>query len=778
MLKRYYFQNRNKGVAIIFATVAVIVILGAVGIITTTIVNNKRESDFAVDEIILSELSRSGIDLAIKRLWDDYLETTGNTTRNWASYRYYLNSLGIPINEDLNFNGTKDPDETGNGNGIFETYPAGYDPRGWALLQNPIQVRDPNNNQLLGTIESVHIARYDEWSKSILTITSTASRNNRTKTAVQVISIGGKSSPHTEFSVLASNISCILCHAEFQSLPLSINTDPANYNTFDRIKIASLESLLVRPTEADSRVAGTLYTRGRVYKPDGSLYSPSELQSSTLKAYKINNTNGKIIQNSSGQMIVTPLENAGTDANGDLIPFANLYMDYPLDEQAQTDGVVPNNFPAPFPDENNNRLVDDEEFEIVLNSANGRVYFESSTLEGELPPGQITSGVAYGVPRGSVYVPSDPNNPLPTASNDALTSLSTTGTYDGNLILIGTPDDPIRIERTVAVNGDLVLAGKIKGEGQILVRGNVYVVGDVTYDDAPGEFGRAEDGTPNAFALVAGGSIMIGDYLTVRGVNHSARNNEKYPKWNQYSIDVRTPSRTNNVTINGKTETLQWGYFDPYSVDAGMIVNGRPGQQFSFTTSELMLFNRMELQKALVDPQYKPRFYGLRASQPDKIYIYDATDEHAVKYNDPGVKLLRDYLIEKGLPLEILSRATYHYCNPTNNWISEDTLRRIWFNDELTRPDSGRPFQFDGLLYSNNSIWCIVRSKTRHNSNTYGKMIIRGGVISADLGVFVPANNGVGIGLTVYYDPRVRRFLEINDPNIVSFTKLGFCYQT
>lgn len=770
--------KHNKGIAMIFTTVAIIVILGAIGVITTTIVNNKRESDFAVDDIILSELARSGIDLAIKRLWDDYIETSGNTTRNWASYRYYLNSLGIPINEDLNFNGVKDPEETGNGNGIFETYPAGYDRRGWALLQSPLSIRDPNNNNELGIINSVHIARYDEWTRSILTITSTASRNNRQKTAVQVVSIGGKMSPHTEFSVLANNISCILCHAEFQSLPLYMNTDPANYNTFDRIKVASLESLLVRPDEADSRIAGTLYTRGRVYKPDGSLYSPSELQSSTLKSYRINQTNGKIVQNSSGQMIITPLVNTGRNANGDLLQFGNLYMDYPLDEQAQTDGVVPNNFPAPFPDENNNRIVDDEEFQIVLNSANGRVYFENAVMEGELPPGQITSGVAYGVPRGSVYVPANPNNPLPTVSNNALTSLSTTGTYDGNLILIGTPDDPIRIERTVAINGDLVIAGKIRGEGQLLVRGNVYVVGDVTYDDAPGEFGRAEDGTPNAFALVAGGSIMIGDYLTVRGVNHSARNNEKYPLWSQYSIDVRTPSRTNNVTINRKTETLKWGYFDPFSVDAGGIVSGRPGQQFSFTTSELMLFNRMELQKALADPQYKPRFYGLRASQPDKIYIYDATDEHAVKYNDPGVKLLRDYLIQKGLPLDILTRATYHYCNPDQNWISEDILRRIWYNDELTRPDSGRPFQFDGLLYSNNSIWCIVRSKTRHNSNTYGKMIIRGGVISADLGVFVPANNGVGIGLTVYYDPRVRRFLEINDPNIVSLRKLAFCYQT
>jgi len=772
-------RKRKEGIALIFTTVAIIVILGAIGVITATVVNNKRETDFSADDIILREASQAGIDLALKRLWDDYLETSGNTTRNWASYRYYLdNNLGIPINEDLNFNGTKDVDETGNGNGIFETYPSGYDQRGWALFSQPIVLRDPNNNQEIAQIESVHIARYDEWSRSFLTITSTARRNGIAKTAVQVVNIGGRTSPHTEFSVLANNISCILCHAEFQSLDLFRNSDPANYNTFDRIKVASLESMLVRPTEADSRTAGTLYTRGRVYKPDGTQFSASDLQNSTLKSYRINSNNGKIVQDASGNMIIANLQNAGTTPNGDLVQFSNLYMNYPTDERAQTDGLVPNNFPAPYPDDNNNRMVDDEEFEVVLNTANGRVRFDNTIVEGEAPPpGQITSGVAYGVPRGSVYIPTDINNPLPTASNSAINSLSTTGTYDGNLILIGTEQDPIQIERTVAVNGDLVIAGKVKGEGQLLVRGNVYVVGDVTYADAPGEFGKAEDGTTNAFALVAGGSIMMGDYLTVRGVNHSARDSEKFPQWSQYSIDTRNAHRTNNVTINKVTETLRWGYFDPDSVDAGQIVSGRKGQQFSFTTSELKLFNRMELQKALADPNYTPRFYGLRASQPDKIYIYDATDEHAVKYNEAGVKLLRDYLIQKGLPLDILTRATYHYCNPDMNWISEDTLRHIWFNDELTRPDSGRPFQFDGLLYSNNSIWCIVRSKTRHNSNTYGKMIIRGGIVSADLGVFVPANNGVGIGLTMYYDPRVRRFLEITDPNVVSYRKIAFYFQ-
>jgi len=96
-----------------------------------------------------------------------------------------------------------------------------------------------------------------------------------------------------------------------------------------------------------------------------------------------------------------------------------------------------------------------------------------------------------------------------------------------------------------------------------------------------------------------------------------------------------------NKTINGVTQTFDHGYFSPGVVDAGEIIptmvnrNGqivpRQGQQFSFTVSELQLFNNLELSKALADPSYTPRFYGLRDTQPNNIYIYTKiSEEHAV----------------------------------------------------------------------------------------------------------------------------------------------------
>jgi hypothetical protein len=771
--------QKQQGVALIFAMIAIIVILGALGIIMTQVHAARTQTSHAVDAIAAEEAAQAGIDMAVKMLWEDYIQSSGNTTRNWASFRFYLdNELDIPINEDLNFNGQQDADETGNGNGEFETYPTDYDPRGWPLPGVPFALEDPEREKTIATIDSVHVARYDDLSRANLTVTATATVNGKSKTAVQVLNIGGRTLPHTKFAVLANNISCILCHAEILSLGLERNTDPALYGTFDRIKVASLESMLVRHNEAASNVAGTVYTRGRVYKQNGREFSASDFESADFRGYRFSDENGKITQEDDGDMQNVPLSNASTTGDGDLEQFANLYMDYPLDPDAQTDGPVPNSFPAPYPDENENRVVDDAEFSAVVNSANGSVSFEFGE---EDETGSIVAGVAYGVPGGDVYTGSE----LPADSNEARDQLSANGTYTGNLILRGTHDDPIIINKTVAVDGDLVIAGPVKGQGQLLVRGNAYVVGDVTYADDPGEFGQyTQDGEirENAFALVAGGSIMMGDYLTVRGVNHSAKNNYKYPTWSQYSIHTREEHKSNNVTIDGRTETLEWGYFDEWAVDSGQEMpqlkdqpDGRPGNQFSFTTSELKLFNMMELEKAIDDASYVPRFYGLRESQPNNIYIWDANDEHSVRYDENGVKLLSDYLIEEDLPLEILDRAVFQYCSPDGNWMSEDTLRQIWFNDEMTRPSSGRPFQFDGLLYSNNSIWCIVRSKTRHKSYTNGQMRIRGGVIAADLGVFAPGN-GNNVGFEMLYDPRVERFLEIRDTSVVSFARSAFYF--
>lgn len=725
-------DNRGKserGMALVLALIAMVLILGAVLLVSQQATRAAMQTEGLMSQMDLEEACKAGIDVGIERLWNQYVIGNGNTTGNLASYKVFVDDV---------------VDEGGQATLASDT--------------SPIVLDEASGLAVTG----LTLEREDTLFGVDVTITSTASRTKgagdmpATLTARQTVRISGTPFTGFEYAVLANQINCILCHAGIRNLNQEDNElpsvkDPNLRGTFDRVKVATLQALLYRKDAADSHIAGTLYTRGNVYNTNYSLLSDAQITASTgLKSRKFDTTNGKVIQNpSTGAMTTSSLVAAGNDAQGRPTQFGNLYRNYPSDPDLMTDGPLPTDFPAPFPDNDGDRYVDADEFEEI-----------AGLLEGS-----ITGGIAHGVPAGSTYN----TNALPAASNSALSTLAATGRYDGNLILVGTDTNPIELNGTVAVNGDLVMKGKVKGSGQIFVRGNTYLTGDVTYADAPGTFGEAADGTKNALALITGGSVLMGDYLTIRGKNHSL--DTAHVPSSAYSIDVRTANRSATQTISNKKETLNYGYFDPGVIDAGgifptMVDNSgntvaRQGQQFSFTQSELQLFNFYELEKAVANPEYTPRFYGMRESQPNNVWVFTKlSDEHSVKYDrtDNTVKLLQDYMISKGYPLDILDRAAYHYMNPEGNWISEDILRRIWYNDEMARPDKSK-WKFDGLLYSNNAIFAITRSKARHKSFTEGKMEVRGAIICPDLGVLVAGPDQAGQeSFTLLYDGRVKEF--------------------
>ena len=741
----------QDGMALLVALIAIIMILAAVALVMGSVFNAKRGTDRSVNQAQLEELCKAGIDIGIERIWHQYLVSNGNTTGNLASYRVFIDDL-LPCDEDADGDGIPD------------------------MASEPLVVVDPSEPRLFGPddlpeevrpqVTDVTISRRDDANGILLTLMSAAQTGSETAGAAQTIRISGEPFSGYAYAVLAKNINCILCHAGFRALDLESNSDPDLYGTFDRIKIATLESLLFRRTSADSKLAGTVYTRGEVYNSEGTLMSADQLAGGDFKGHDFDRTNGKILQNEgTGEMSTVSLVDAIVDDDGKPEQFANLYKNYPTNPELMTDGNVPDTFPAPYPDNNGDRYVAADEFDEVANSLQG----------------VVTGGIAYGVPDGEFY----DGEALPTESNDAMALLSSTGRYDGNVMLVGTDDNPIVVNGEVAVDGDLLIKGKIKGWGQFFVGGNSYLMGDITYADAEGQFGEAADGTKNGLALVSGGSILMGDYLTIRGKSHTA-DFSKYPD-KSASIDCRQAHKSRSKTINRDTQILDYGYFDPGVIDAGEIQltmfddEGnevpRQGQQFSFTNSELMLFNKLEADKAAADPSYRPRFYGLRDSQPDNIYVYNKNmEEHAVHYTETGggVKSLAEYLIEKGYSLDIIDNAAYHYMNPAGNWISEDQLRQIWWNDEQQR-SMGDKWLFDGLLYSNNAIFAITRSYVRHKSNTEGKMRIRGAIICPDLGVLTPGPDQRGNeSLSLYYDRRVQRFWAPQDTTQVVLQRVVY----
>ncbi|MFA7692763.1 MAG: hypothetical protein GX117_01855 [Candidatus Hydrogenedentes bacterium] len=727
------FRSKESGMALLLALICIVVVLGGVMLVGRMLVSSHANTDLVTAMRLAEESAKSGIDIAVERVWNQYVLYNDNVVGNLGSYKRFINRV-VARDQAIDI----------------------------VVPSDPVHL----DTSVAATVEAVRLLRTDTPDGVMFTIFSTGTYGEQRCEVEQSMRVSGALFNGYEYAVLANYINCILCHASFYNLDERMNKDRTKYGSFDRIKIATLEALLYRTTSADSVVAGTIYTRGQVYNEAYVPMSSSTIEKSDFQHFQFSKEHGGLTQQSNGALVRQGLKEAKIDRNtGKLEQYASLYTNYPTEQSQMTDGVLPKEFPAPYPDDNGNRYIEDEEYEQVA----------------ELLVGSIEGGVVYGVPKNGQYTQTS----MPSSSNNAASVVASTGRYDGNLILVGTDANPIRLDGQVAVNGDLMMAGKVVGWGEIFVRGNSYITGDVTYKDGS-QFGVAADGTKNGLSVITGGSVLMGDYLTIRGKNHSA-DTAKFPN-SADSINVRVQTSTVNRKVGKTTETLDRGYFSPGVADAGEISTytvdskgkqvKRQGQQFSFTQSELQLFNNLELEKALADPAYRPRFYGIRDSQPNNIYVYTKiSEEHAVRYDEPGgnVKTLSARLTQLGIrPNTILDRSSFHYMNPTNNWISEDTLRHLWWNDEMARPKNS-PWKFDGLLYSNNAIFAITRSGVRHNSNSGGAMEVRGAIVCPDIGVLVAGTDQKGCeSFKLFYDQRVNEFWSPQDTTRTFLHRLSY----
>lgn len=123
-------------------------------------------------------------------------------------------------------------------------------------------------------------------------------------------------------------------------------------------------------------------------------------------------------------------------------------------------------------------------------------------------------------------VPMDGNINLesPNASN------ITDGYYNGNIVLVGTEDNPIKLNGDLVVEGDVVIKGFVEGRGTIYAGRNVYIAGDIVYKNAPKNYSdlpeeerdqeaKNEVGNTDELRLGARNTVVIGDY--VRKMNGS-----------------------------------------------------------------------------------------------------------------------------------------------------------------------------------------------------------------------------------------------------------------
>lgn len=580
-----------------------------------------------------------------------------------------------------------------------------------------------------------------------------------------VLRFGGPIFNGFEFVLLANAINCTFCHAEMDNSHRMYNTDPTKYGTFDRVKVACLESLEMRG-DPYSRIAGTLYVQGTVVNATGSPLTPDGTGSwggSGTGATGLKSVNfdaaGKIVEAASGnaenRLTVTNFVDSPKDGSGNYnAAFGNFYKDYPSDPAQQIDGAVPDTFPSVVKDLNFDRQIDDSEWGTHASASNG-----------------FTGSIGGGIAR--VLVNKDGSTPynydkLPDGTGASgfaeNATIPTGGTTGKSVILVGTAANPIVIDGKVAIDGDAILSGVVKGQGQLLVRGNLYIQGDLTYADGVDgsgnrTFGVASDGTENAVAYAAGGAIMHGSYLWGDGRENSGNYEitgegtevastagvgmpiQEVAWWNrtEWGRSMEFYDNAKKTVTNVDTGTPNYGHVDGYVPRFYTFQDG----------GEIWLYGPDNTHKDWTG--FKTQWNNDAASGGfwmgdgrSDVYKSNASDKLTQR---PATDVPTNYVT---LPLD-----------PQNSWISQSNLRKLQRNAETARNTAlgaasayNHRYKLDGLFYTSNAILFMARPSGGNNSGR-GRIEFNGAVVAADTGILSPN------GLWMNYDKRVRSLLSV-----------------
>jgi len=751
--------------------------------------NGSRVVNYQGDEYRLTSAVESVGIIATDMLWSGYIADPGQggAAGDIQSFRNYLDTVGIADSGP----GGPPPADMGVDLATITGIPG-------AAMGNP------EFDQV--NIDALRIVRRDvDPISTQLYVTVSASTNrgqgiinpvlNR---AIQLVyTIEPEEFTGFEYGVLANNVNCIFCHTVVDSSERYYNSDPHAYDTFDRIKVGTLESLMIRDSgdgrpgvinnwDADSYIAGSLHMRGTLTDHDGVPIT-SNWADKTFQSFVYDSYTGLLEEddfgNGYGELSPTPFApNPDPTAPGE-----NIYFDYPSAYADMPDGALPNSFPPPFPDNGGidpgtgmadstgagNKVVDPFEFYNVARHAEGA----------------ITAGI--------VNV-TDPSFVIDTTAEYAAALFTGNerglqASTSGNVILSGTEANPIVIDGTVAIDGDVVINGYVKGEGSIIASGNIYVPTDLKYLDGrtvltgddpnnptgPRTFGIAQDGTKNALGLAAGGNMLLGDYLK--------------------------PSI----------------FTGPGTWD---IIDGSASDEWNFALAELSLFNRAEWAKTQTtlpgpgedpaDPStwtvanpsyvppdpvsgeaYVPRYYNFGPG--DEIPIYNLGDLHfdpatGTWRGDEEVPLSWDMdLLTIWDPNDTTNAALYDQVSgdpvaatlqltPKDGWLS-DTMQKAALEYFENNHAYDVPMEIDALLYTNNAIFGIVHK----NDRMKGQLLVNGAMVCADLGVLAPgykdtAGEGTPanppgspfrIGLRLNYDRRIKDMLNVTNTNQVTIKR-------
>jgi hypothetical protein len=304
--------------------------------------------------------------------------------------------------------------------------------------------------------------------------------------------------PIFDLAMLTVTTNCMFCH-------LRVNGDVGSIGFF-RPGWGS-EGSSGGNSGNDSFIVGQIYVAPKAPPATGA--------NLTADGYTWTDSNGVSQKTLNGMKVLSP---GADDVSNDTASLANNLA-----------GTINQNYNGPkLPEDTNGDTVADfppVDTTTARSGAKGKVGVGLSstamTISGT-PGGQNAYG-AWKVPLGGTYAA---NLQTPSAVGDLFENDpvdgSETGRVDGNLILIGTYDNPIRLDSDIFVEGDVIIKGYVAGKGGVYAGRNIYIAGDVIYKDTPGSWPLKDDAQavtsiqtePNTseLRLAARSNILVGDW--------------------------------------------------------------------------------------------------------------------------------------------------------------------------------------------------------------------------------------------------------------------------
>ncbi len=747
----------------------------ALGFLTSAVASGQREEREQTEQG-LQNRAQNVMALAVHDLWGNFQRTYVDRRRSHWDFKFYLEGLGIT-----------------NQAGVVDV--ARTDLRGELNLDTSV----PGEFRFEGSrVDSVDVWRVDGTTHAQLFFEVTlstprpalgAQTASTTATTRQVFRVEGLAWDGLDYALLANNLNCVMCHTQVDDADRFYSANGL-LGDFERVKVGSIESIWFRE-DPMSWIAGTLYLKGKALQSNGTPFT--EWHDLGLKSRNFG-LGGYLEQDEWGDLLESNLTPA--DA-GDPSPMANLYLDYGSEDGEQVDGYMPDVFPPPFPDDGgfdfasgksgdgaDNRVVDPEEFEAATVLAKGSL-----------------SGGAM-----SVHDPSSPPITKASALDDFIAgNESALGSVTkGNVYLQGTESDPILLNGEIAIDGDLILSGYVKGAGSILVSGNIYMPSDVIYSDgtaADGKrtFGIDSTGQQNVLALASGGNVIVGDIFRsswgsdgdVSGYKNGGFNFilEELALFNRMEWLKTQPSlpgkRIRTKTGTYTKEVKKWKYetytyekkvnvykkIDGYKVKVGTKWVTKTGKKkvgkpwYKTVTRNKYAYTTPSYENPYYKGEdYLARYYGFTEGSQvpvaNKRGYFDpdtsnwVADERVSKWDtcrmtiaDPKKSSDKILFDRDGDPKAVVSTLT-----ATSSWLSNDLLKRL-MKDGLDARDTSKPFEVDATIYSNNSIFGILPA--RGSKGTDGRLLVNGAIVAADVGLLSPTS------FQLNYDERGGSLLDI-----------------